>query len=58
MRPLAAGFHATEQHPGQGHPPGVRRVGALIPCDGLSFSSSLSSAPRSTASAPGGNVRH
>lgn len=29
-------FHATEQHPGQGHPPGVRRAGALHPGDGAS----------------------
>lgn len=40
----------------QGHPPGVRRAGAVHPGDGLSSSSSLSSAPRSTASAPGGHV--
>lgn len=49
-------FHATEQHPGQGHPPGVRRAGALIPRGGLSSTGGLSSAPLSTASAPGGNV--
>lgn len=29
-------FHATEQHPGQGHPPGVRRAGAVHPVDGAS----------------------
>ena len=49
-------FHATEQHPGQGHSPGVRRAGALIPWDGLSFSSSLSSAPFPQHPPPGGNA--
>lgn len=56
MRPLAAGFPCDRANIRQGHPLGVRRAGALIPWDGLSYTGGLSSAPLSTASAPGGNV--
>lgn len=56
-RESAAGrFPCDRANIRQGHPPGVRRVGALIPWDGLSSTGGLSSAPLSTASAPGGNV--
>lgn len=56
MRPCAAAFPCDRANIRQGHPPGVRRAGALIPWDGLSSTGGLSSAPRSTASAPGGHV--